>query len=278
MSKRTQNNQLDEATQHILTEQTDYKRGYVREYLDTLLRDRTTGGYIHFNTDNYESFGYHFGDEMTPEAVLSLDIKPRLLKSKNIQDTRKKEKAEVFTPTWVVDQMLNYVAEDLHKDNWQEYVLSNQLEITCGEAPFIVSRYDTSTGEMIPTEKRVGMLDRKIRVLSENIRFVDINNWLNWIIKAYQSTYGYEWSGDNLLIARINLFRTFFDYAWLGDMYAAERCRDTVKQIANIISWNIWQMDGLTDMLPGTDIPAKIKNWKAGEVIEFRSIKEQKEN
>ena len=30
--------------------------------------------------------------------------------------------------------------------------------------------------------------------------------------KAYQTTYGYEWQGDNLFIARVNLLQTFFDY------------------------------------------------------------------
>lgn len=32
---------------------------------------------------------------------------------------------------------------------------------------------------------------------------------------------------------------------------------------ADTISWNIWQMDGLKKTVPGTDIPCKIKDWKA---------------
>ena len=35
--------------------------------------------------------------------------------------------------------------------DWKQYVDSRRLEITCGEAPYIVSRYDTSTGEIIPS-------------------------------------------------------------------------------------------------------------------------------
>lgn len=36
--------------------------------------------------------------------------------------------------------------------------------------------------------------------------------WLKWALQAYQSTYGYEYQGDNLLIARMNLLLTFVDY------------------------------------------------------------------
>ena len=38
------------------------------------------------------------------------------------------------------------------------------LEIACGEAPFITSRYDAATGNTIPLEERVGILDRKLQV------------------------------------------------------------------------------------------------------------------
>ena len=34
------------------------------------------------------------------------------------------------------------------KDGWKKYVDSKRLEITCGEAPYIVSRYDAATGEI----------------------------------------------------------------------------------------------------------------------------------
>mgnify|MGYP006990132904 CR=1 FL=1 len=40
--------------------------------------------------------------------------------------------------------------------NWKDYVDSRRLEITCGEAPYLVSRYDTSTGEFIKINKRIG--------------------------------------------------------------------------------------------------------------------------
>ena len=43
-----------------------------------------------------------------------------------------------------------------------------RLEITCGEAPFLASRYDTTTGEVIPIPERIGILDRKLRIVTEN--------------------------------------------------------------------------------------------------------------
>lgn len=46
---------------------------------------------------------------------------------------------------------------------WVQYVQSRRLEVTCGEAPFLASRYDAATGEMIPVARRIGILDRKLR-------------------------------------------------------------------------------------------------------------------
>lgn len=66
-----------------------------------------------------------------------------------------------------------------------------RLEITCGEAPYLISRYDTTTGETIPLEQRIGLLDRKLRVVSENTS--TSGEWLEWAQEAYKSTYGYEW-------------------------------------------------------------------------------------
>ena len=92
----------------------------------------------------------------------------------------------------------------------------------------------------------IGILDRKIRVINENT--VDEKEWMEWIIRAFQSVYGYEYQGDNLLIARINLLMTFVDY--LKDRWNREPNKLELRKIANIISWNIWQMDGLKGTVP----------------------------
>lgn len=125
-------------------------------------------------------------------------------------------------------------------------MLSKRLEITCGEAPYLVSRYDTATGEIIPIEKRIGVLDRKLRVINENVE--TRKTWNQWVYRAFESVYGYEYQGDNLLIARINLLETFCEYTkarWKEEPSDLE-----LKRIANIISWNLWQMDGIYGVIP----------------------------
>lgn len=43
-------------------------------------------------------------------------------------------------------------SQKITKNNWQEYVALLKLEITCGEAPFIISRYDpvSDKQELLP--------------------------------------------------------------------------------------------------------------------------------
>ena len=55
------------------------------------------------------------------------------------------------------------------EDGWKKYVDSKRHEITCGQAPYIVLRYDAATGELLEIRQRIGILDRKLRVVNENI-------------------------------------------------------------------------------------------------------------
>ena len=60
---------------------------------------------------------------------------------------------------------------------------STRLEIACGEAPYLVSRYDMSTGELIvPPYRRIGILDRKLRIVDENTDTKE--EWLKWAFRA----------------------------------------------------------------------------------------------
>ena len=132
---------------------------------------------------------------------------------------------------------------------------AKRLEISCGEAPYLVSRYDTVTGKPITDiYRRVGLLDRKLRVVNENTD--NESDWYKWTKKAYQSVYGYEYQGDSLLLARENLLYTFVDYKLRR--WNKEPTVNELKQIANIISWNIWQMDGLTFAAPFSQVKQQI--------------------
>ena len=122
------------------------------------------------------------------------------------------------------------------------------MEITCGEAPYITSRYDTTTGEFIPVEKRIGLLDRKLRVINENVH--SSGEWLTAAQEAYKSIYGFEWQGDNLLLAREAMLYTFIENYELK--FNKLPLTVSIKYIAYIISWNIWQMDGLKGVIPNS--------------------------
>jgi type II restriction enzyme len=176
-------------------------------------------------------------------------IQPRALKSKTEQLYRTRDKAEVFTPLSIVKQMNDACdTQKITKNNWQSYVALLKLEITCGEAPFIVSRYDpvSDKQELLQLNKRVGFLDNKMSVVSKYCNSQE--EWLKWTKIAFQSSYGYEWQGDSLLIARENLLYTFIDY--YQDKFKETPSSELQKEIAEIIVWNIFQMDGLKYVIP----------------------------
>ena len=263
-----------------MSEFIDLQDELIQRCIKHLLKDKTTKKNIVFATDSYKELGaeYQADHEITESLLASLDLKPRILKSQEEQAFRTKNKAEVFSPAWLCCKMNNHCDDEwfgsadifnyLEGENWmptrtpvsfpegkswKKYVDSRRLELTCGEAPFIISRYDAATGDMIKLSNRVGILDRKLRVVNENTETYD--DWFNWTKRAFQSVYGYEWQGDSLLIARINLLLTFVDYyrARWGNNPSESVIMPKILQIANVIAWNFWQMDGLTGKIPYGD-------------------------
>ena len=170
------------------------------ELLTILLQDKNSGKNIIWATDAYSEYGYGYGksDEIQIHLITGKCgniIKPRTEKTKKEQQTRIKDKAEVFTPSWVCNKQNNLIDNawfgrenvfntehektwtttkkkiEFSPDDgkiWQDYVTANRLEISCGEGPYLASRYDTVTGKVIATKNRIGLLDRKLRVVSEN--------------------------------------------------------------------------------------------------------------
>ena len=145
-------------------------------------------------------------------------------------------------------------------------------------------------------------MDRKLRIVSENTHTNE--EWLYWAKVAIQSIYGFEWQGDNLIIARKNILYTFIEY--YKDIFVCYPDKEYIKEISEIISWNIWQMDGIKGVIPNSccekeiisenllgeevvevqkcngceknnihnhnGIYCKIKDWKTGEVLKFVSL------
>lgn len=265
-----------------------------------LLFDRTTKKNIVWASDNYEKYGagYKAEDEIKAGFVTGINtkvIKPRISRTKREQEKRTKEAAEVFTPSWVCNIQNNLIDEEWfgrknvfntpdneswittcekiefpENKSWKDYVDTKRLEITCGEAPYLVSRYDTVTGDAIPIRNRIGLLDRKFRVLNENVN--DIEEWLIWATRAVQSVYGYEYQGDSLLIARENIYSTFLEN--MEEKFSCRPLNKTLRNIAKIISWNLWQMDGFTNTPPFSEV---VKNYPNTQLFYDPDVEEKKE-
>ncbi len=245
---------------------------------EILLKDRTTGANLIWATGDYVALGPGFkaADHIAIRAVTGPHgdiIRPRVAKSSEQKWQRARDKAEVFTPAWICNKQNNLVdnawfgRENIfNKEStsgwetlatpvlfpggdgrtWEDYVISTRLEITCGEAPYLISRYDAVSGEYIAREERIGLLDRKLRIVRENV--TSQKDWLIWAEKALESIYGFDYQGDNVLLSRENIFwsmREEFCALW-GEEPTVEQMR----RWGEIISWNIWQMDGLKFVVP----------------------------
>lgn len=255
-------------------------------------------------TDNYEDNGYHATEEIMVDNVYGDNenlIIPRALKDKDIQKARTKDKAEVFTPLWVVKKQIDGVEEYSDIVGIEDYVDRTWIEITCGEGPYISSRYDVETGEIVPISERVGFLDRKLQRINKEI--TDKDFWADLVYRAYKASYGYEWSGDSLLLARENVVLAYMDY--YVDKWGELPSYKELQEIIKIVQWNIFQMDGLKGIVPMSDTPViekveikdlfgvttkevekvypvhvTIKNWKTGKTelfpIEEKDVKKKK--
>lgn len=198
-----------------------------------------------------------------------------------------KKIADVFfnrEPAPSIDTIVaTWLAE--HETLWQGYVDAKFLEVTCGEAPYLVSRYNAVTGETIPLDERVGLLDRKLRLVTQETSAP--NDWIDYALRAVKSVYGYEFQGDNLFLARRNVLDTFKDF--YRQRFAKDPPDDILITVAEIISWNLWQMDGLSktyspplvdanpqgslfDAAPQGEIFCLIMDWKTGKPVKFKDL------
>lgn len=162
--------------------------------MEILLIDRTTGKNIIWATDSYSDKGegyqssYHISIEKIRGEYGSTII-PRAQKTMTVQVERSKDKAEVFTPSWICNKQNNLVDNawfgieglfnieiddeqgyhswmatdrvDFSKTtrSWKDYVRDVRMEITCGEVPYLASRYDSTTGDPICVQNRIGLID-----------------------------------------------------------------------------------------------------------------------
>lgn len=225
------------------------------ELIKILLKDRTTKKNIIWASDSYSGMGKDFLPETSINEKWitnggSKIIQPRIEKHIELQKERTKVKAEVFTPTWIVKKQNDLIEEEIKDLPLNKYIKYKWLEITCGEAPYMCSRYDATTGKPININERVGFVDRKLQRINNEIHTHD--EWIKYVYKAYQASYGYEFQGDSLLIARENLVYTFVDY-YLNKFNKMPNI-ECLKEICNIVSYNVFQMDGLKYIIPYSEI------------------------
>jgi len=231
--------------------------------------------------------------EITVQLILKSPetfTRPRYLYPSDNKKIRCKKNAEVFTPSWMCNIQNNLIDGQWfgrknvfnkesqkkwisNKDkiafpkgkSWQDYIALKRLEICCGEAPYLASRYDSVTGQPISISERIGLLDRKMRVINENAN--SKSEWEKSALIAYKSIYGYEKSGKNLLLARLNLFYSFIEYY---SEHFNKTPRETIlSKILDVISWNLWQMDGINN---DSIKSIKLMDWDKNKVVGFDSL------
>ena len=306
----------------VINIQDDILRLHGMGLLSRLLADKATKGSILWATEAYAELGegYSPGNEIRPQRITGDNsdlIKTRARRAMEQRTERTRQHAEVFTPLWVVKKMNDFADEQWFgrkdgiykytddgkisftvKKHWKLYVDAKRLEITCGEAPFLATRYDVETGEAIPVEDRTGLLDRKLRVVSENAK--DIDEWKERAFRAVQSIYGYELQGDNLLIARVNILCTVEEH--MIQRWKQKPEKAWLEKLCNVIAWNLWQMDGIKGCIPvpptsaeeqlslfpplqeqanlfgeteHSEISCRLFDWRADRSISYQTLREK---
>lgn len=219
--------------------------------LTILLKDRTTNKNIVWASPSYEGMGKPFcADQPIKKNLIKGPydsiIQPRVERNKRNQEIRTRKRGEVFTPPWLVDKQVSIVMNEIGDISFESFIALRWLELACGEAPYIVTRYDSVSGDIIPVDNRAGFLDRKLQRIAEES--TTEKEFIKWSKVAYESSYGYELQGDSLLLARENLLLSFCEH--YNHKFNKLPTMKVIKQIATIISYNIFQMNGLTKQTP----------------------------
>jgi len=282
-----------------------------RAVLDALLKDQTTGRNIVWATKDYErqfgrGRGFDESDEIRSELLVDRErpvIRPRTIKTRQEQQQRVSEKAEVFTPSWVCNKQNNLVdaawfgtktspfnVETFDRKSnrhgwrrtpapitkfpkgktWLDYVFARRMEVSCGEAPYLTSRYDAVSGVEIPVEDRIGLLDRKLRLIGENFVQWGPERWFDAAKWAVQSVYAFDWQGDNVLLTRENILFAVIEAFNADFAHTGLLTEKSILELAEIISWNVWQMDGIKFVVPDSCGMKPDANSLGGELAQLK--------
>lgn len=158
----------------------------------------------------------------------------KIIKSKQ----RVQKHGEVFTPSWMVQKMLDTpgikeVTEDVYK---------TFLEPSAGDGNFLEA-----------------ILERKLSAVTKNY---DKRNWKTKSLFALSSIYGIEFLEDNLEVARSRMFLHYLD--WYEDSFGVRLSSktDIYKSAHYLIKKNVVRGNTLTKRHPDSNELIMFSEWK----------------
>ncbi|MBY5881757.1 SAM-dependent DNA methyltransferase [Rhizobium leguminosarum] len=149
-----------------------------------------------------------------------------LIKSKK----RVADHAEVFTPQWLVEKMLDLVKGET------ERVDSRFLEPACGSGNFLVP-----------------IMQRKLAAVELKFAKSDFEK-RHYALLALMCTYGIELLADNIAECRANLLEVFADYLNL------DQAEDLYHAASFVLSLNLVHGDAMT-MRDTEGLPIRVVEW-----------------
>lgn len=228
--------------------------------LNIILFDRSASRDLVFATSMYKIHGELYKEDgyITPKLIsgkMKNLIKPKINKKPSDID-----RVKLIFDSWrfnVDNDKHNFkfdcnnvfgdeLGSCLNVEDWKNSISKKILIMECEEATCLVTRYNLETKEVIEPFKRRGILDKRLNLINQNIN--DEKEWYDMVLVAYKSIYGFDYRGDNVLLARENLLHDFVDnYRY---KFYKDPSEEQLIEVAKIVSWNIWQMDALKFVIP----------------------------
>lgn len=155
-----------------------------------------------------------------------------------------------FINAGIPEELLNpnYVSDGSRKTITHEvsFLRKKWMEADCAEGFTLATVYAPASGRILPVNERTGFIDIKLNLISRLCDSPDA--WIILARYAVGSCYGFEVNGDNLFLTRINVLSSILDF--FKNKFDSPLNFQEVEEFANIISWNIFQLDGYTHSIP----------------------------
>lgn len=140
--------------------------------------------------------------------------------------------------------------------HWKKYVTRPVFLFQAGHGQALVFRPFAQGAEPMQYGKRMGILDRRLRIISENTR--EESEWLRWAESALQSLYGTDVSPLAIFQARLSALvavREAYAQRFGGQLPVREE-----KYMVTTLCWNLFQMDPRTGCsFPVEEKPAPVQ-------------------